>query len=407
MVKVIPFDELPCTDLIVDGVYEGGTSGQLRDEPMPQLFNGIGNRGGFRASGRGENKKFIVLYTSGENKDWPDHLDQYTGQFIYYGDNRRPGHEIHDTRPGGNRILRHVYNLMHTNPPDRTRVPPFFIFQKSPTPNSARSVQFRGLAAPGFPGLTGFTDLVAVWKSSEGQRFQNYRATFTVLDAGTIPRSWLRDLEQGNSLTQNAPKAWSEWVRSGRYQVLTAEATTTIRSQTEQLPDSPTKTSILSMLWQHFDGHPNIFEAFAARIFKMHDQRVIIDEITRPSGDGGRDALGRYLLGLSEDPVYVDFSLEAKCYRPGIEGMSAVNVSVRDVSRLISRIRNRQFGVLVTTSAIGRQAYEEVRQDRHPILFISGKDIVDILVDNGINTPELVGRFLRSEFGLPPLSGPR
>jgi hypothetical protein len=46
------------------------------------------------------------------------------------------------------------------------------------------------------------------------------------------------------------------------------------------------------------------------------DQRVIIDEITRASVDGGRDAVGRYLLGLSDDPVYAEFSLEAKCYRP-------------------------------------------------------------------------------------------
>jgi hypothetical protein len=51
---------------------------------------------------------------------------------------------------------------------------------------------------------------------------------------------------------------------------------------------------------------PVAFEAFAARIFRMHDQRVIIDEITRASVDGGRDAVGRYLLGLSNDPVYAE-----------------------------------------------------------------------------------------------------
>jgi Restriction endonuclease len=98
----------------------------------------------------------------------------------------------------------------------------------------------------------------------------------------------------------------------------------------------------------------------------MHDPRVIIDEITRASVDGGRDAVGRYLLGLSDDPVYAEFSLEAKCYAPGIRGMNANNVGVKEVSRLISHIRHRQFGVLVTTSTIGRQAYEEVREDRHP-----------------------------------------
>ena len=45
---------------------------------------------------------------------------------------------------------------------------------------------------------------------------------------------------------------------------------------------------------------------------------------------------------------------------PGLERRGSNTVGVREVSRLISRIRHRQFGVLVTTSVVGRQAYEEV-----------------------------------------------
>jgi hypothetical protein len=151
-------------------------------------------------------------------------------------------------------------------------------------------------------------------------------------------------------------------------------------------------------VFEHFKDAPVAFEAFAARIFQMHDSRVIIDEITRGSVDGGRDAIGRYLLGLNDDPVYAEFSLEAKCYRPGINGENANTVGVREVSRLISRIKHRQFGVLVTTSAVARQAYEEVREDRHPIIFLSGKDIADILVSSGFNTPELVLDLLLNQF---------
>ena len=157
-------------------------------------------------------------------------------------------------------------------------------------------------------------------------------------------------------------------------------------------PNASTKVAILEIVWNHFKDAPHAFEAFAARIFQMHDPRVIIDEITRASVDGGRDAVGRYLLGLSEDPVYAEFSLEAKCYAPGIRGKNANTVGVKEVSRLISRIRHRQFGVLVTTSTIGRQAYEEVREDRHPIIFFSGKDIADILTTNGYGTPGLSRR---------------
>jgi hypothetical protein len=71
---------------------------------------------------------------------------------------------------------------------------------------------------------------------------------------------------------------------------------------------------------------------------------------------------------------------------------------VKEVSRLISRIRHRQFGVLVTTSLVARQAYEEVREDRHPILFISGRDIAEILIANGFNTVGRVAALLASQF---------
>ena len=123
-----------------------------------------------------------------------------------------------------------------------------------------------------------------------------------------------------------------------------------------------------------------------------------MDQLTRASVDGGRDAVGRYLLGLVDDPVYAEFSLEAKCYSPPINGGIANAIGVKEVSRLISRIRHREFGVLVTTSVVGRQAYEEVRQDGHPIIFFSGRDISNILIESGLNTPELVKNFLQAEF---------
>jgi hypothetical protein len=64
----------------------------------------------------------------------------------------------------------------------------------------------------------------------------------------------------------------------------------------------------------------------------------------------------------------------------------------------LSRIRHRQFGVLVTTSAIARQAYEEVRQDRHPIIFISGRDISEILFKNEFNTEAKVETLLKTQY---------
>jgi hypothetical protein len=395
---ITKFDDLGQADLFIDAVYEGGGSGNSSDDPLSKLLPGVGNQGGFRSVGRGINKKFVVLYTSGADQDWPDSLDLNTGLFVYFGDNKHPGHELHETSRGGNTLLRNVFNVIHDPSADRRSLPPFFIFQKHPTAKSSRSVQFKGLAVPGFMGLPSTADLVAIWKTSNGQRFQNYRASFTVLDVSHITRIWLDELSEGNGLSQNAPKSWTSWVQTGTYIPLVSEPTTVIRSQEEQLPRGKIRTEILKTVWEHFENSPLSFEAFAARVFQLSDQRVIIDEITRGTVDGGRDAIGRYLLGFSSDPVYVEFALEAKCYRPGIEGLKPNTIGVKEVSRLISRIRNRQFGVLVTTSIVARQAYEEVRADRHPIIFISSGDIADILIKNGFGSPVLVKNLLVAEF---------
>jgi len=398
MTKIIPFDELGESDLIVDAIYEGHHDGQLSGESISNLLPGAGNQGGFRAAGKGKDKQFVVLYTSGEDRDWPDHIDLNTGQFTYYGDNKSPGHELHDTPRGGNLILRRCFDALHALPTDRSHIPPFFVFLKMPTANCTRSVQFKALAVPGFPGMSATEDLVAVWKTTNNQRFQNYRSVFTILDVPVIPRAWIKSLLGTESDKRDAPFAWAEWVAGGRSKPLTSEPTTIIRSIDDQIPDTPIKSQLLKIVHEHFKDTPKLFESFAAKIFQMHDKRVIIDEITRGSVDGGRDALGRYVLGLSNDPVYVEFSLEAKCYQPHAKDTTANTVGVKEVSRLISRIRHRQFGVLVTTSVIARQAYQEVREDRHPIIFICGKDISEILIHNGFNSPELVRAFLASEF---------
>ena len=131
------------------------------------------------------------------------------------------------------------------------------------------------------------------------------------------------------------------------------------------------------------------FEKIAAEIYRLTDQtKISIEDITRASRDGGRDAIGKYQVGIAGDPVYVTFYLEAKCYHP-----TKNSVGVKEVSRLTSRLRYREFGVVVTTSYFGDQVQKEIKQDKNPVVLICGKDIARILIVNGKNTPELVKKF--------------
>ena len=353
--------------------------------------------GGFRYSVEGDNIKVSVLYTSQEEHDWPDLIDHSKGQFIYYGDNRHPGHDIHDKK--GNRVLKAFFDSLHSANFPRSNTPPIFVFQKYPTVNSARSVQFKGLVVPGYKGVAATDDLVAVWKSSKGQRFQNYRAIFTFLNISRIPRSFINSLSEANSDFDENLQPFFGWKDTGNYNPLIAPSTTSIRSKDEQLPSNAHEWEILKVLFQYFQDKPTMFEACAANIFQLHDNKAIIEEITRTVRDGGRDAIGKYILGMTSDPIYAEFSLEAKCYNPGFNNVrGATPVGVKDISRLISRIRNRQFGVLVTTSYIATQAYNEVREDGHPIIFIAGGDIAEILISKGFSKKESVRHWLMTEF---------
>ena len=115
-------------------------------------------------------------------------------------------------------------------------------------------------------------------------------------------------------------------------------------------------------------------------------------DVTRPWRDGGRDAVGDYLLGPRDDPVAVEFALEAKCYGP------SNSVGVRQTSRLISRLRHRQFGVLVTTSYVHAQAYQEIREDGHPVVILAGRDLVKILKASGHDTVSAICRYLAQSY---------
>ena len=56
------------------------------------------------------------------------------------------------------------------------------------------------------------------------------------------------------------------------------------------------------------------------------------------------------------------------------------------------------FGVLVTTSYLNQQAYEEFKSDGHPIVVIAARDIVEILKANGYTNAQDVRDWLAREF---------
>lgn len=200
-----------------------------------------------------------------------------------------------------------------------------------------------------------------------------------MLRTASVPRTWIDSVSAGEvpTLAPGCPPPWREWLEGRAYDVLSAPSTTIVRSKLAQLPQDDNGRAILRTIHQHFKARPHDFEKCAVAIWRLTAPATSMCDVTRPSRDGGRDAVGEYQLGPAADPITIDFALEAKCY-------AETNlVGVREVSRLISRLRHRNFGVFVTLSYFNNQVYEEVRADGHPIALVCGRDIVEALRANG------------------------
>ena len=388
MTSTFQFNELGSADLHIDAKYKGGRKGNAGDDPLPCLL-GVSNQGGFRYLGAKEKPRLIVLTTSLTDTEWPDELDPESGIFTYFGDNKKPGLSLHDTPRFGNFLLQNIFNAAHTG--NRHAIPPVLVFSSAGT---WRDMIFRGVAVPGAQAISNLEDLVAVWKIFNTSRFQNYRAKFTILDIPVVPNKWIQAIQNNENTLDAAPGPWATWIHTGEYTPLRASPALKIRNKHEQIPSRQPEQKILAAVYNHFSEEPYSFEHCAAEITRMALANVTSLDLTRPFRDGGRDAVGKYQIGGGPSSISVDFSIEAKCYS------TSNSVGVRELSRLISRLRHRQFGVIVTTSWVHSQAYSEIVEDRHPVIIISGADIVRILKAQGIDSKPKVSAWLASKFKL-------
>lgn len=381
--------------LIIDAVYRADPSKPNMSAEVISKLLGVKNQGGFRYLGKTETPNLVVLFTSGEDIYWKDELDTTTGLLLYYGDNKTPGNDLHKTNLHGNEILRYMFDLACSDDFEkRKNIPPVLVFKKNSSiydeNHSGRDVKFLGLAVPGLAGKPKKDWLSAVWGCNRnGDRFQNYKSYFTVLDTSSgsalekgagINLAWLNDIKIGRAYeSPYAPIVWKKYIDGLKISPLSSRAEKYIKTKEEQLPIDKLQYKMLLTLQKYFcdlDGGYS-FEVFARDLTIYMDSSVVDLNTTRPFKDGGFDAEGRYrIFSKVENVVYVDFYLQAKCYNP-----ETTPVAVKDTARLISRIKDRQFGVMFTTSYVATQAYQEIIEDGHPIVIINGRNIIEYIYD--------------------------
>jgi hypothetical protein len=345
---------------------------------------GIYNSGGFRPKSRHDiesseirQSAFCVLITSFGEVEYPDLLDFETGIFTYYGDNRTPGTLINKTK--GNLFLEDIFRKLHDN--ERKSIQPILCFQKYKGDGSY--MKFLGLAAPGATGLSSDEDLVGVWKIKDGSRFQNYKSIFTILNEQVIQREWLEDLVNGEPSYKSSycPQTWKKWIETGIYSPLQAKVEFVVRSTENQLPSNKEEENILKVLLTEFTDRD--FEFAAKEIIQFINPNFRNLSVTQKTQDGGRDVIGKYFIGHEQHEIILDAIAEAKFYNPYSKSRNSVGVG--EMKRLISRLKDNDIGVFITTSYFATQVQEELNKDKRPILLISGGDIARILIKNGLS----------------------
>lgn len=192
--------------LYIDAIYKSDSNRKNFSAEVLSKLLGVKNQGGFRYLGKTEAPNLVILFTSGEDIYWRDELDSSLGVLLYYGDNKTPGTDLHKTKLHGNEILRYIFELSSSSDIDkRKKIPPILVFKKT----TGRNVKFLGLAVPGIKGKPNKDWLTAVWGCNKnGDRFQNYKAYFTILNTSTgseyqngfgINLAWINDIEVGEA----------------------------------------------------------------------------------------------------------------------------------------------------------------------------------------------------------------
>ncbi|WP_119719196.1 restriction endonuclease [Cognatilysobacter tabacisoli] len=323
-----------------------------------------------------------ILLSSNENKlgsvenPWHDTIAPDEGFARYFGDNKTP-----DVDPGtslGNRTLLRQFEL-HTSPElaKRRLAAPILLFRSS----KKGYKEFAGLAL-----ITG-ARRVTQYAEKNGGFFTNYLFDLAVLslteEDESVAMMWIRDRRDKSiaSIHANAmaPKSWLDWVKYGsseierlrrrvaRYHILSKKA--------QVAPVDSDKRKVLEKIYSFYDARKHRFEALASlaceSMVKETGTAYHRGWLTRGTGDGGLDFVGRIDIGDGLSRTKLVVLGQAKCER-----IDSATGGVH-IARTVARLRRGWVGAYVTTSFFSEAVQREVYEDQYPVLLLNGAGLAD------------------------------
>ena len=323
-----------------------------------------------------------ILLSSNENKlgsvenPWHDTISPDEGFARYFGDNKTP-----DQDPGttlGNRTLLRQFEL-HTSPQveKRTLAAPILLFRSS----KKGFKEFAGLAL-----LTG-ARRVTQFSEKNGGFFTNYLFDLAVLslteEDESVAMMWIKDRRDASlgSVQANAmaPKSWLDWVKYGSADIERVRrrvARYHILPKRDQVaPVASDKRNVLDKIYSFYEPKRHRFEALASLACEsmVKDTGTAYHRgwLTRGTGDGGLDFVGRIDIGDGLSRTKLVVLGQAKCER-----IDSPTGGVH-IARTVARLRRGWVGAYVTTSFFSEAVQREVYEDQYPVLLLNGAALAE------------------------------
>lgn len=162
------------------------------------------------------------------------------------------------------------------------------------------------------------------------------------------------------------------------------------RTVEQQLPDDPVGVAMLEVFERWFERRESEFIHAAVAIWKLIEPSTGQYRVLAPRRGVEPVVEGKFLLGPIDDRIALDFVLT------GTGCTKRVGVGQAIINRLLGRVRNMHFGVIVTLGYIEENVYRTLRSDGDPIVVVTGGDIIEALRVHGCQTVEEVEEWLRN-----------
>lgn len=312
-----------------------------------------------------------------EQTPWHDVFDLDNGHVRYFGDHKAGLTASPGTTKGNAWLLQAFEGHQAHTPAKRAAAAPLLLFRSVSVDGKPKGhVEFCGL------GLVERAERLVQWSGSGHSTFVNYVYDIALIDlsaeADHVSWKWIDARRDAAATAADAlalaPRAWREWVKQGnsalpRLRRRVAKAKVVKMRDQRPAVGSP-ESAALQAVYERFDDRKHDFEALAAavaaRVLRGGGQSYVEGWLTRRSGDGGADFVGRLDVGIGLAGTSLVVLGQAKCIKP------SSSVSAEEIARVVARLRRGWIGVYVTTGSYSEPAQLEMVEDQYPIVLING-----------------------------------